>query len=861
MDNINTSILSDSRVQMMLDTAPIAVGFLDKQLNYIDCNMELIKMFGLSRKKDYLRNVFELMPPFQPNGRASIRLMKEYLQQAIDTGRVQFEFIRQRMDGRLIPTETTFVRVEMQDDDYIVAYTRDLTEIKKATTQAKRASESAHAMLDSMPIACFLVRADVTAIDCNQAALDLFGFENKKEAIRRYRETFPMFRPDGTPTKIVPLDSLFERKEPFRMEYMHQHVDGTPIPCHVTLICQELDGIPVMAVYLQDLREIKTMTEEIRRIEVAEKESRAKSQFLARMSHEIRTPMNVIKGITDIHLYNNKNLPQEIEDGFMQIRSSSDVLLALISDILDLSKIGAGKINTVNKPYATASLIHDVIKSNTVHMGEKDIRFVLYVDENLPATLIGDELRIKQILSNMLSNAFKYTQRGMITLSFSAENTGHLTVSVKDTGQGMTEEQIGQILSGQSEYLRFNEEANQNIQGTGIGMTIVTQLVALMGGEIEIDSEPDMGTTISVALPQIPEGSAIIGREIASNLENFQMSHAAFRERNEFEYEPMPYGKVMIVDDVESNLHVAEGLMHAYELDITLVTSGEEALALVNRGEVYDIIFMDHMMGGMDGIATARAIFETGYDQPIIALTANTVIGKAQLFMENGFAAFISKPIDIRAINRQLVRFIKNKYPEKAAEQARRKEQIAALPAAKQEARFSPALVASLIRDANRILDTLANLHDKSTWTIDDYKLFTINAHAMKSVSANVYQDALRKTAEILEDAGRKMDMPTIRASLADFMASIKSLVCILIECNTESANTSGDINFLRRQLTVIHESCKLYTKKDARNALAEIMQYTWEVDTMTLIDTIAAKLQHSEFDEISDLIDDYLSR
>jgi len=409
-----------------------------------------------------------------------------------------------------------------------------------------------------------------------------------------------------------------------------------------------------------------------------EEENKQKSDFLAKMSHEIRTPISAILGITEIQLQ-DRTLRDDIREALGRIYNSGDLLLGIINDILDFSKIEAGKMDLVPVKYYVSSMINDIVQLHKIRNENKPIEFKLHVDETLPAELIGDELRIKQIMNNLLSNAFKYTDKGEVALSISVEQArGGLSTNaiivfkVSDTGQGMTKEQIQKVFD---EYSRFNMVVNRATQGTGLGMNITRNLVNMMNGSISVKSTPGKGTEVTVKLPQRIEGSGVmIGKKMAETLQQFKMSSASQTEKAQITYDPMPYGSVLVVDDVETNLYVAKGLLSPYELSIETANSGFEAINKVENGGIYDIIFMDHMMPKMDGIEATKILRELGYNGYIIALTANAIVGQAEMFMNNGFDGFISKPIDIRQMNNTLNKMIRDKRPFEIIDAARRQK-------------------------------------------------------------------------------------------------------------------------------------------------------------------------------------------
>ena len=509
---------------------------------------------------------------------------------------------------------------------------------KTDNEKKRKENERAKLMLDATPLGAIYWDKNLKSVDCNEESVRLFGLKNKQEYLDRFTELSPKHQPDGSLSKDRALELV---KEAFlygyrRFEWIHQRPDGEPIPCEVTLIRVEYEGDYSVLGYTRDLRELKQMMREIEQrdkqleeaLKAAQDANTAKSRFLANMSHEIRTPMNVILGVTESYLQND-NTPRDIQEGFEKIYNAGDLLLTLVNDILDLSKVNAGKLELIPVKYETSSLINDTAQMNTVRFQHKPIKFSLLVDENIPRELVGDELRIKQILNNLLSNAFKYTDAGKVTLSFAVEKplddaaanlTTDLVISVSDTGQGMTPEQVKVLFQ---EYTRFNSENNRNISGTGLGMAITHSLISMMNGKLSVDSAPGRGTVITARIPQGIAGSGTLGRETAENLKVFHFTVASQKKNRKINREPMPYGKVLIVDDMKSNLDVAVLLLAPYQLQIDIAENGAEAIALIKNKKEYDIIFMDHMMPDMDGIETTRQIRAFGYKHPIFALTAN----------------------------------------------------------------------------------------------------------------------------------------------------------------------------------------------------------------------------------------------
>jgi signal transduction histidine kinase/DNA-binding NarL/FixJ family response regulator/HPt (histidine-containing phosphotransfer) domain-containing protein len=421
---------------------------------------------------------------------------------------------------------------------------------------------------------------------------------------------------------------------------------------------------------------VRDRTRELeRQTEAAESASRAKSDFLARMSHEIRTPLNAILGLSEVEL--QKNLPPGTQANLEKVYHSGAHLLEIVNDILDISKIESGNFEIFPEEYELSAVINDVIQLNIVRIGVRQLVFKLEMDETIPFKLYGDGLRLKQILNNLLSNAFKYTEEGEVRLRISWEERGDdawLTFAVEDTGRGIREEDLGKLFS---EYTQFEAAANRRIEGTGLGLSITKGLAERMGGTIRAESEYGKGSVFMVSLPQGIVDRKSIGGEVVEKLRNFRFIEDRNRSRgNNLIRSYMPYGKVLVVDDLQTNLDVMKGLLMPYGLQVDTVLSGQEAVECIRGGEVlYDLVFMDHMMPGMDGVEATRIIRnEIGGEYaggvPIVVLTANAIEGNKEMFLSSGFNDFISKPIDIKRLDMALNRWIRDKQSEATLREA-----------------------------------------------------------------------------------------------------------------------------------------------------------------------------------------------
>ncbi len=553
----------------------------------------------------------------------------------------------------------------------IEAQNRDLESLsEKIRTERDRAM----LMLDATPLAARLWNRDYELVDCNEEAVRLFRLRNKQEYFKRYFEFSPAYQPDGQATveKIKRMVDEAFASGSRTYDWLYRLTDGTPIPAEVTMVRVPYGDDYVVASYSRDLRAQKKMLAEIRdtssRLEAALADAKdaneAKSSFLAHMSHEIRTPLNAVIGLGELTL-EDKSLSPETASNLEKICGAGSTILSIVNDILDISKIESGKFEIYPTRYETPSLINDIVTLNIVRIGEKPIEFRLVVDENLPTALYGDDLRIKRIFNNLLSNAFKYTHAGSVEWRISFERDGDaawLVSSVRDTGIGIKPEDMDKLFS---DYNQVDMKSNRKIGGTGLGLAITRRLAEMMDGSVTVESEYGKGSTFSVCLRQMLVSGEPIGRVAAENLMHLRYSDSK-RDRNaQLVRAKLPDARVLVVDDVVTNLDVVRGMMKPYEMKIDCATSGRQAVEMIRAEKHrYNAVFMDHMMPEMDGMEATRAIREeigTEYARniPIIALTANAIVGTEEMFLNNGFQDFISKPIDMAQLDAVLRRWVK----------------------------------------------------------------------------------------------------------------------------------------------------------------------------------------------------------
>ncbi|MCL2874246.1 MAG: PAS domain-containing protein [Defluviitaleaceae bacterium] len=852
---------ADERASLMLGATPMSCFMIKPTIDAngqtafraIDFNQSAIDLFGFSSHDEVIERFYDIFPTISESGMAVEDSVYYRVAKTMEVGYDKFEFTHQNLDGELIPCEVVLVRVEYQGEPALVCFQNDLRLVKAAMEKERSARELTQAFIDAAPFFIEIWDENLNIIDCNTAITKLFEVESKEEYVRRYDEFSPEFQPCGTPSALKSQEYVETalREGSARMEWMQVGPNGEDIPvdCNLARIPKG-DGFYV-ATYNYDLRPMK---EAMKKEREAEEESQAKTKFLARMSHEVRTPLNSVMGITEIELQKNIH-NQETEEAFQRIYSSSKLLLSIINDILDLSKVEAGKMEIIPALYETASLILDTVQLNLMYVGSKRIDFTLKVDDNLPVYLIGDELRIKQILNNLISNAMKYTPEGEVSLVFRVEETDDvndtmLIISVIDTGQGMSEEQLAKLFD--MEYTRFNLEHNRTIEGSGLGMTITHSLVKMMGGSIEAESEPGKGSRFTVRIPQKIEGREVLGTEAAQSLQNLEATRITLRRKSIKAPEPMPYGRVLVVDDVESNLFVAKGFLFPYKVAVETADSAMEAIELIKKGQVYDIVFMDHMMPVMDGVQATKILRDMGYISPIVALTANATFGASKMFLENGFSDFVSKPLDPERMDVCLRRFIYDKQPADVIAAAR--AQYPNFDKYQEEnIDISDQLIESFLIDAGKFIETVEPLTKADKLCYSNYKIYTIQTHAIKSALANIGQWELSKAAAVLEEAGRNEDSELIKDRTTAFLNSVKDITrSYKRRSEKEESDLEQDENvaLISRHLVGISEACEAYDIASVQGLMSQLKEIPISNQTKKILSEIDKHLLLSDYED-----------
>lgn len=402
----------------------------------------------------------------------------------------------------------------------------------------------------------------------------------------------------------------------------------------------------------------RTYEQEKKSAEAQKKEveliARSKDTFFANMSHEIRTPINTIIGLNEMIL--REDISDEIAENAINIQNASKMLLTTINDILDLSKLESGKMDIVPTQYEISSMFSDLVNLIWIRAHQKNLEFKVDIDPEIPSMLYGDEIRIKQVVTNMLTNAVKYTSSGSVTLSAKGERVAAdqilLRISVQDTGMGIRKESLDDLFSS---FKRVDESDNRNIEGTGLGLNISKQLIEMMGGKISVDSVYHQGSTFTVEVKQRIVNVRPIG--VINFATQKQLNHrAAYRQSF-----IAPDARILVVDDNSMNLMVVVKLLRDTKVKVDMAESGREALQKTAEN-TYHVILMDHMMPEMDGAATLRAVRSQtkGFCQktPVIALTANVMSDAEQVYRNMGFDGYLAKPISAPLLEAGLLKYL-----------------------------------------------------------------------------------------------------------------------------------------------------------------------------------------------------------
>ncbi|MBO5073395.1 MAG: response regulator, partial [Eubacterium sp.] len=663
--------------------------------------------------------------------------------------------------------------------------------------------------------------------------------------------------------------------EDFRQEMLQEDVPHSfsinerHYESHSKQIIDESGRKQGCVILILDMTDIKAYINEIKQVRLqAEKASIAKSEFLANMSHEIRTPMNAIIGLNDIIMEESRDT--DIYSHAKDVQSAARNLLAIINDILDLSKVEAGKMELVCTDYHLKTVAGEVMAMMDMAASKRGLLLKYECDNTLPCRYYGDEGRIKQILINILNNAIKFTQEGYVCARISGqpgenEDEERLTFCVEDTGCGIRREDLDKIFE---DFRQVDAKRNRSAEGTGLGLAIVKHLVELMDGSINVESTYGKGTRVTITIPQ-----TITDRRPISEVPDNPQA-----EREILETFSAPDISVLIVDDNAVNRKVARGFLKGYDFQLTEAGSGPESIDLV-RSRKYDIIFMDHMMPGMDGIEAVDVIRkdcgENGTSPVIVALTANVMEGMRERFLDCGFQDFIAKPLDRKELNQLLLRWIPE---ERRVAKEGGQEQTTLDPDAfliegvdmdavmhyfsGDEAAFTDLLELYYL-DGKRKAGLLRDLAET------DIPYYQTEVHGLKSASANIGAMDVSAMAKEQEDAAARGDTEYIARQLPHLLEAYDQLLLRIGQFLEKKRQGRADtekqpslpLPELKEQVAQALDDLEHFRSRECAAAVEAVLLHRMPQDVEESLRQIQEQLKLYEDDHAEELLRQLLDR
>lgn len=607
----------------------------------------------------------------------------------------------------------------------------------------------------------------------------------------------------------------------------------------------------------------------------AEKANSAKSDFLANMSHEIRTPINAVLGMNEMII--RQSTDSQITTYARNVESAGKNLLSLINDILDFSKIEAGKMELAEDEYRLSSVLNDITNMIEFKARQKDLKFEVSVDNTLPDKLFGDEVRVRQVVVNILNNAVKYTNEGRVSMRVNGERDAmfmNLTFKVSDTGIGIKKEDLPKLFS---KFERVDLVRNNTVEGTGLGLSITKNLLKLMNGTIDVQSEYGKGSTFTLHIPQKIMADDPIGdfqKKFERYVHEMRAYHESFRA---------PDARVLVVDDTIMNLTVVEGLLSKTEVQLDTASSGLEALKLT-KTQKYDLIFMDQRMPQLEGTEAMHRIKsqENGlnHDTPVICLTADAVTGARSKYLDEGFTDYLSKPVEGSAIEAALIKYLptekvfmqdNNQQSPDKNEENKPESEIKALYSKTDGLNYDNAVKfcsneAILAKTLEQFYKSIEPNSDEieGYFNNKDYKNYTIKVHALKSSARLIGADALSADAMFLEDCGNNLDKPENLENinektpklLADYRAYHEKLspLYAAAEAERESA-PEVPVETLHEAYEAIAEFAGSFDIDTIDGILAEIRQYRIPESEKARFDAVETCVRNSDWNGLKEAL------
>ncbi|MDR0465886.1 MAG: response regulator, partial [Deltaproteobacteria bacterium] len=617
---------ADEFAHLLFDAMPVSCDLWDEECKILDCNEEVVRLFRFANKDEYRKRFFECSPQYQPDGRLSVDKLHELLDKTFKDGSIHTEWMHQDIHGEPIPMTIHAKIVNHHGKKIVAAYKYNMREELKAQEQAKEAEKKAQLMFSSMPLCCWMLYEDFTIIDCNQETINLFKLKGKLDSIGVFQSLLPEVQPNGNNSMEMAHEMVSKAfiNGYGRFEWLHQTMDGEPIPCEVILVRSEYEGKRVILSYLRDLREQKKMF-------AAEAASYAKTAFLSNMSHEMRTPMNAIIGMTAIGK-NTSDMARK-DYAFEKIEDASTHLLGVINDVLDISKIEANMLELSPIEFDFERMLYKVVSVVNFRMNEKRLKFSVNVDGKAPRFIIGDDQRLAQVIMNLLSNAVKFTpEMGVVSLNVSlkGEEDGccELRVEVADSGIGISREQQKKLFMA---FSQAESGISRKFGGTGLGLVISKRIVELMGGELWVESELGEGARFIFTV------KAERGNKTVKSLLAPGVGWDTIR--------------ILAVDDMLETREYFKDMFAHLHVRCDVAADGFEALRTIRENGAYDICFVDWRMPGMDGIELTKKIKEEdGKPCVVVMISAYNWDEVKDLAAQAGVDKYLLKPLLSSAI-------------------------------------------------------------------------------------------------------------------------------------------------------------------------------------------------------------------